>query len=78
MANMNKKSNIGQGKTQKQYEDSAKAAFYGWCGVLIMVIILVLFSLITGCTTTKKVDECCKNKKAHDSMIETTKSEQLK
>ena len=48
MANMNKKSNIGQGKTQKQYEDSAKAAFYGWCGVLIMVIILVLFSLITG------------------------------
>ena len=48
MANMNKKSNIGQGRNKKQYEDSAKAAFYGWCGVLIMVIILVLFNLITG------------------------------
>ena len=48
MANMNKKSNIGQGRNKQQYEDSAKAAFYGWCGVLIMVIILVLFSLITG------------------------------
>ena len=48
MANMNKKPNIGQGRSKKQYEDSAKAAFYGWCGVLIMVIILVLFSLITG------------------------------
>ena len=56
MANMNKKSNIGQGRSKKQYEDSAKAAFYGWCGVLIMVIMLFLFSLITGCTTTKK---CC-------------------
>ena len=67
-----------QGKSKKQYEDSARSAFYGWCGVLIMVIILVLFSLITGCTTTKKVDECCKNEKAHASMIETTKSGQLK
>ena len=53
-----------QGRSKKQYEDSAKAAFYGWCGVLIMVIILVLFTLITGCTTTKKVDECCSKKES--------------
>jgi len=58
MANMNKKS-LKQGKTKKQYENSAKATFYGWCGVLIMVVILALFSLLTGCTTTKKIDKCC-------------------
>jgi len=68
----------GQGKSQKQYEASAKAAFYGWCGVAIMVIVLILFTLLSGCSTTKKVDECCKNKKAHASMIEATKSGQLK
>ena len=53
-----------QGRSKKRYEDSAKAAFYGWCGVLIMVIILVLFTLFSGCTTTKKVDECCSKKES--------------
>ena len=60
MANMNKKFNPGQGKTQKQYEDSAKFAWYGIVG---MVILLILFSLLNSCTTTKKVDECCKPQK---------------
>ena len=53
-----------QGKSKKQYEDSAKAAFYGWCGVAIMVVVLVLFTLFSGCTTTKKVDECCSKKES--------------
>ena len=65
----------GQGKTQKQYEDSAKFAWYGVVGMIILIVILTLFS---NCVTTKKVDECCKNKKAHASMIEATKSGQLK
>ena len=51
----------GQGKTQKQYEDSAK---FAWYGVVGMVVLLILFSLITGCTTTKKVDECCSKKES--------------
>jgi len=57
MENMN-----NQGKNKKQYEDSAKATFYGWCGVAIMVVVLILFTLLSGCTTTKKVDECCSKK----------------
>jgi len=60
MANMNKKFNPGQGKTQKQYEDSAK---FAWYGVVGMVVLLILFSLLSSCTTTKKVDECCKSQK---------------
>ncbi len=47
----------GQGKTQKQYEDSAKFAWYGVIGMIALVIILTLFS---SCATTK-VDKCCKN-----------------
>jgi len=62
MANMNKKS-PGQGKTKKQYENSAKTTFYGWCGVIFMVIILFLFTLLGGCATTHDVSkECCKSK----------------
>jgi len=53
MANMNKKFNPGQGKTPQQYEDSAK---FAWYGVVGMVILLILFSLLSSCTTTKK---CC-------------------
>ena len=60
MANMNKKFNPGQGKTQKQYEDSAK---FAWYGVVGMVILLILFTLLSSCTTTKKIDECCKSQK---------------
>jgi len=61
MANMNKKFNPGQGKTQKQYEDSAR---FAWYGVVGMVVLLILFTLLSSCTTTKKVDECCKSQKA--------------
>ena len=46
----------GQGKTQKQYEDSAKIAWYGVVGMAILIVILTLFS---NCATTK-VDKCCK------------------
>ena len=60
MANMNKKFNPGQGKTQKQYEDSAK---FAWYGVVGMIVLLILFTLLSSCTTTKKVDECCKSQK---------------
>jgi len=51
MENLNKKSR--QGKTSKQYEDSAS---FAWYGVVSMIILLFLTSLLTGCTTTK---ECC-------------------
>ena len=55
MENMNKKSKFkpGQGKTQKQYEDSTR---FAWYGVVGMVVLLILFSLLSSCTTTKK---CC-------------------
>ena len=60
MANMNKKFNPGQGKTPQQYEDSAR---FAWYGVVGMVVLLILFTLLSSCTTTKKVDECCKSQK---------------
>jgi len=55
MANMNKKRKFkpGQGKTPQQYTDSTR---FAWYGVVGMVILLVLFSLLSSCTTTKK---CC-------------------
>ena len=56
MANMN-----NQGKTPQQYEDSAK---FAWYGVIGMVIILILVSLLTSCATTHETSkECCKSKK---------------
>ena len=42
-----------QGKTDKQYKDSARFAWYSVAG---MIILLIITSLLTGCTTTK---ECC-------------------
>ena len=60
MANSNKKFNPGQGKTPQQYEDSAK---FAWYGVVGMVVLLILFTLLSSCSTTKKVDECCKTEK---------------
>jgi hypothetical protein len=55
MANSNKKSKFkpGQGKTPQQYTDSTR---FAWYGVVGMIIILILASLLSGCTTTKK---CC-------------------
>jgi len=55
MENSNK-----QGKTNKQYRDSAKFAWYGVVGMIILIVIATLFS---SCATTKKVDECCKSQK---------------
>ena len=56
MENMN-----NQGKTDKQYEDSARAVGYSIIG---MIILMIFATLSTGCTTTK---ECCKNS---DEIIE--------
>jgi len=55
MENMNRKRKFkpGQGKTPQQYEDSSR---FAWYGVVGMIIILILTSLLVGCTTTKK---CC-------------------
>jgi len=60
MANSDKKFNPGQGKTPQQYEDSAR---FAWYGVVGMIVLLILFTLLSSCTTTKKVDECCKPQK---------------
>ena len=50
MANLNKKP--GQGKTPQQYKDSSTLA---WYSVICMIILLIVASLLTGCTTIK----CC-------------------
>ena len=55
MANMN-----NQGKRSEQYSNSAK---FAWYGVVGMITLLVLLTLLGGCSTTKKVDECCKSQK---------------
>lgn len=54
MENMN-----NQGKTDKQYNDSARAVGYSILGMIILIVIATLFS---SCATTKKTDDCCKNK----------------
>ena len=51
-----------KGKNRKKYETCARTAFYGWCGVVGMVVLLVIFTLLSSCSTTKKVDECCSSK----------------
>ena len=55
MANMN-----NQGKRQDQYNNSAK---FAWYGVVGMITLLIILTLLGGCSTTKKVDECCKSQK---------------
>ena len=54
MANMSKKS--GQGKTPQQYRDSSR---FAWYGVVGMVLLLILTSLLMGCTTTQPTKKCC-------------------
>jgi hypothetical protein len=49
-----------QGKTNKQYEDSTRFAGYSIVGMIVLLVVMTLFS---GCSTTKKVDECCKTEK---------------
>jgi len=55
MANLN-----NQGKRPDQYENSAKFAWYAIVGMIVLLVAVTLFS---GCSTTKKVDECCKTEK---------------
>jgi len=57
MENMN-----NQGKRPEQYEDSAR---FAWYGVVGMVVILILTSLLMGCATTNETPKkpCCKTEK---------------
>ena len=55
MENMN-----NQGKRPEQYRDSAK---FAWYGVVGMIILVILVSLLGGCATTHETSkECCKSK----------------
>ena len=54
MENMN-----NQGKGPDQYGNSAKFAQYGVVG---MITLLVILTLLGGCSTTKKADSCCSSK----------------
>ncbi len=54
MANMS-----NQGKDKQNYENSAKAAWYAIIGLTALLVLMTLFG---GCSTTKKVDECCSSK----------------
>ena len=49
-----------QGKGPDQYGNSTK---FAWYGVVGMITLLILMTLLGGCSTTKKVDECCKSQK---------------
>ena len=56
MVNMN-----NQGKRPQQYEDSAR---FAWYGVVGMIILLIITTLLVGCATTHDTSkECCKSKK---------------
>tara|TARA_R110000803_G_scaffold11582_2_gene34458 strand:- start:2568 stop:2759 length:192 start_codon:yes stop_codon:yes gene_type:complete len=44
-----------QGKSKKQYEDSARFAGYSIIGMIALLVVMTLFS---SCATTK-VDKCC-------------------
>ena len=54
MENMN-----NQGKRPDQYSNSAK---FAWYGVVSMITLLILMTLLGGCSTTKKADSCCSSK----------------
>tara|TARA_B100001094_G_C17978771_1_gene694141 strand:+ start:65 stop:244 length:180 start_codon:yes stop_codon:yes gene_type:complete len=51
-----------QGKRPEQYTDSAK---FAWYGVVGMVIILLLVMLLGGCAITNETPKkpCCKTEK---------------
>jgi len=56
MVNMN-----NQGKRPQQYEDSAR---FAWYGVVGMIILLIITTLLVGCATTHDTSkECCKSVK---------------
>ena len=54
MENMN-----NQGRRPDQYANSAKAAWYSVVG---MITLLVILTLLGGCSTTKKADSYCSSK----------------
>ena len=54
MENMN-----NQRKGPDQYGNSAK---FAWYGVVGMITLLILTTLLGGCSTTKKADSCCSSK----------------
>ena len=54
MENMN-----NQVKGPDQYGNSAK---FAWYGVVGMITLLILMTLLGGCSTTKKADSCCSSK----------------
>ena len=54
MANMS-----NQGKDKQNYENSAKVAWYAIIGLTALLVIL---TLLGGCSTTKKADSCCSSK----------------
>ena len=54
MANLN-----NQGKDKQNYENSAKVAWYAIIGLTALLVIL---TLLGGCSTTKKADSCCSSK----------------
>ena len=50
-----------QGKTDKQYKDSAKSVGYSIIG---MVVLIIFLTLLGGCATTHDTSkECCKSEK---------------
>ena len=50
-------SNNFQGKTPKQYSNSAKLAGYG---IAFMIVTLILMNLLGGCATKHETtDKCC-------------------
>ena len=50
-----------QGKRPDQYTNSAKIAWYGVVG---MIVLLILVTLIGGCATTQDTSkECCQSEK---------------
>ncbi len=51
MENMN-----NQGKTQQQYEDSARVVGYSIIGIIIL---LILATLLGSCGSTKPPKKCC-------------------
>ena len=54
MANLN-----NQGKDRQNYENSAKVVWYAIIGLTALLVLMTLFG---GCSTTKKVDDCCSSK----------------
>ena len=48
-----------QGKRPDQYYNSAK---FAWYGVVRMITLLIILTLLGGCSTTKKTDSCCSSK----------------